>query len=97
MTKTNYDDETKAMAVLLKCLRAIQRHMFLISLIFLKERFLHGVENGLANIKDTSLASQKKIDVGEFLMALLEQELITLEAIAQSNVRSCLVSKTKGR
>ncbi len=41
-------------------------------------------EYGLANIKDTSLASQKKIEIGNLLMALLKQELITLEAIAKA-------------
>jgi hypothetical protein len=70
---------------LLKCLRAIRRHMFLISLIFLKELlFAWRSEYGLANIKDTSLASQKKIEIGNLLMALLKQELITLEAIAKA-------------
>ena len=84
MAKTVYDEETKAMAIV-EMLKG-NSASYVSDKFNIPEGTLFAwrSEYGLANIKDTSLASQKKIEIGNLLMALLKQELVTLEAIAKA-------------
>jgi len=84
MTRTVYPEEIKAMAIV-EMLKGN-------SASYVSEKFnipegtlfYWRSEYGLANVKESSIASQKKAEIGNLLMGLLEQELITLQAIAKA-------------